>query len=146
MTLKIDFTGVEVGDFEPIPTGVYEVNVFEAEVKESQTGNKYIAWKLKVAEGDYKDRMLFFNTSLVPNALWKLKQTLLALAPDLNLDGMVDFEIKDFIGAPCKAIVKLETYNGKEVNKVDELLKSDRGSTITKLGVASKMINKKLPI
>lgn len=145
MSMKIDFTGIETGEFEVIPSGVYEANVFEAEVKESQAGNKYIAWKLKIADGDYKGRMLFFNTSLVASALWKLKQTLQAIAPNLNLEGMVDFEISDFIGSPCKAIVMIDTYNGKEVNKVDELLKSDRGSSVSRSG-ATAMINKKLPI
>jgi len=125
MTISVDFTGVQSNDddFEPLPDGIYNVTVFEVAVKENKakTGN-YLSWQLKVQDSGYNNRRLFFNTSLKSQALWKLKQVLNRLAPDM--DWGKEFSVEEIIttveGLPARVEV---SYNDEyENNNVDDLL------------------------
>ena len=127
MTISVDFTGVQAddGDFEALPAGIYNVTVFEVSIKENKakTGD-YLSWQLKVQDSGYNNRRLFFNTSLKSQALWKLKQVLNRLAPDM--DWGQEFSVEEIIttveGLPARAEV---SYNDEyENNNVDDLLAS----------------------
>ena len=122
--LTVDFTGVSAGDgFDPLPDGTYNVAVFEVTVKENNARDgHYLSWQLKVLDEGYNNRRLFFNTSLKPQALWKLKQVLNRIAPDV--DWGEEFSIAEIIdtveGLRARAVV---SYNEEyDNNNVDDLL------------------------
>ena len=125
MTITVDFTGVQSndGDFEPLPDGIYNVTVFEVTVEENKAGTaNYLNWQLKVLDEGYKNRRLFFNTSLLPQALWKLKQVLNRIAPDVGWSKEYGVgEIIDTVeGLPARAEVSYD--DEYENNSVDDLL------------------------
>lgn len=116
--LKANFTDVET--FEAMPAGVYEVEVAEVEVRPSENSEyDYINWTLSVTEGDYINRKLWLVTSMSPKAAWKLKEALLAFGADeSDLEGELEFDPDDFIGARCKASTTQESYEGTLRNRV----------------------------
>jgi hypothetical protein len=125
MTINVDFSGVQAndGNFDPLPDGIYNCSVFEVVVKENKAKDgHYLNWQLKVQDSGYANRRLFFTTSLKPQALWKLKQVLIRLAPDKEWDGKLSIEaiINTVEGLPCRAEV---SYNDEyDNNNVDDLL------------------------
>ena len=49
------------GSFEPIPAGVYPLEVSNCELKQSRAGNPMIACSFTVTEGQYVNRKIFMN-------------------------------------------------------------------------------------
>ena len=136
MGIKINFADVE-SSFQPLPEGPYDVVIEGVEVRESKSSdNDYLSWELKVLDPEFEGRRLWAITSLGPKALWKLKDTLLAL-DIIDADDEIELEWEDGIditpqegprvtspeveGLACVAIVKNRMYEGKERNSVDEL-------------------------
>ncbi len=100
----VDFTEVEVAEFDPIPRGRYAVRVVEVEEREGQeSGLAYFNMQYEVIEGDHEGRKVFDNLSFSPKALWRLKGFLLAagyteeeLAGELSIeaDELIEVEIE----------------------------------------------------
>jgi hypothetical protein len=104
--LKLDFSDVKV--IEVLPVGAYPVVVTNAEVQEGKE-YPYIAWEFTIEEGPAEGRKLWNNTSTSPKALWKLKETLLALGGDpAKLAAEVVFDPAEYVGARAVAIVNQE--------------------------------------
>ena len=132
---SINFADIE-GGFENVPEGLYDVEVTRVELRESKSSeNPYFNWYLKVLDEEYEGKTLFMMTSLSPKALFRLKdvfEALDVLEDDMELEWDDDVEITpaagplllhpDVIGAHARARVKNEVYEGKEQNRVDELL------------------------
>jgi hypothetical protein len=134
--IKINFAEVE-GSFEPLPEGTYDCFVEVVEVRESQSSdNDYLNWELTVQDEEFKNRKLWMITSLGERALWKLKDTLLALGvieedDELEIDWEDDVDITPregprvltptVEGLACVAVVTNEVYEGRERNRVQEL-------------------------
>lgn len=49
------------GSFEPIPAGVYPLEVSNCELKQSRAGNPMISCSFTVTEGQYVNRKIFMN-------------------------------------------------------------------------------------
>lgn len=131
----IDFTGVSSG-FEVIPEGQYPVAVFKIEQKDGQSGFPYLNWTLKIQEGDQANRNLFFMTSLKPEALWKLKESLLALGYDKEeLKGNFDFDPQALCGTECIAEVIHEEYKGETRDRVAKLISNGSNSGAAGVGL-----------
>jgi hypothetical protein len=118
------FADVQEVSFEPLPAGKYEVSVFEAELKEAgpnakHPGSQYIAFTFNVTEeGDYQNRKLWHNVSLVPEARGMLKSFLKVFytEEELNSDDF-EFEPENLIGSECIAVVRVGTNpNTQEPN------------------------------
>ncbi len=124
MGIKLDFTSTENNEYGVLPEGWYDCTISNADVKISPTsGGKYVAWTFKVFEPpEYKNRKLFLNTSLQPQALWKLKELLNAVG--INVNGVYEFDPDDIIGSIVKVYAIESNYRGKDVNKVDQILPS----------------------
>ena len=96
MGIKINFADIQ-GGFEPLPEGEYEVVVETVEVRESgSSDNDYLSWELKVLDDEFEGRRLWMITSLGPKALWKLKDTLIALGV---IEGDDEIEL---VGGRCR--------------------------------------------
>lgn len=116
--IEIDFEGVEAGG-KVVPDDVYDVEVADVTEEESGDGNPYLKWKFKITEGDCKGSVLFDNTSLQPQALWRLKGLLECLGEDVP-DSVMKMDISEYIGTEMQVTVVNESYEGKERPKVSE--------------------------
>lgn len=109
--LKVNFKGVESGG-KLVPEGDYRVKVDEVTQEESDAGNAYLAWVLKIVDGKHKGSTLYHNTSLQPQALWNLKGVLEALGVEVP-DSSMDIDLKELVGMEASVTVEHETYQGK---------------------------------
>lgn len=116
--LEVDFSGVEAGG-KAVPDGAYTVEVAEVTEEESSGGNPYLKWKLKVSEGDCKGSVLYDNTSLQPQALWRLKGLIESLGEEVP-DSVMKIDISDFVDGTMDVIVVNENYEGRDRPKVSE--------------------------
>jgi hypothetical protein len=116
--LEVDFSGVESGG-KAVPDGAYTVEVAEVTEEESSEGNPYLKWKLKISEGDCKGSVLYDNTSLQPQALWRLKGVLESLDVEVE-DSVMKLDIGDFVDGTFDVIVVNENYEGRDRPKVSE--------------------------
>lgn len=137
--LRVNFAEVESLNFEPVPEGKYNVVVETVEVRESKSSDHpYLNWELRIVDEDYEDQRLWMITSLSPKAMFRLKDQLVDLDVidgeeedfPIEWDDDVDITPKegpvltnpDVIGMEGVAVVKNEMYEGKERNRVEEIL------------------------
>ena len=123
MPIRMDFTDVGSGNFEPFPVGeavpatIY--NITQKTGKDS--GNPYLEFEFKVSGGN---RKAWRNYSLQPNALWALKTTLVDLGYDKeSLEAEFDLEPKELLGMDVELYFGPEReYNGRKTQDVDKVL------------------------
>src|SRR5580765_3902636 len=112
--VSVDFTGVEAGGARAIPDGEYVFVVEEVSLETSQdSGQDYIKWQYKVKDGKYKGARLWDNTSLQPQALWKLRQVLEAMGVEIP-EGAMDLELEEYVDMEVGIVVENEKYQGKD--------------------------------
>lgn len=129
MSIRVNFTDVK-DTFELIPSGTYQAKVTDGEMRQAgenakNPGADMINWEFTIQKGDHENRKQWINTVLVENALGILKSFLGALSKDgrpmftqEQLDGDLDFDIDDCLGADCKIVVGQRTYEGELRNYV----------------------------
>lgn len=135
MGLRVNFSDTETRDFSPIPPGVYTALVTDGELREAgpnakHPGSQYINWEFTIQDEPHVGRKQWMNTSLVPDALFGLKD-LLAATGKFEVDGELDFDIADVIGSEVKIKVKTKTYDGELQNEVKRVMSasSDEGTS-----------------
>lgn len=135
--MKINFAEVE-SSFEPLPEGQYDCIIDRVEVRESNSSeHNYLNWELSVQDDDYEGRKLWMITSLSPRALFRLKDVLMALGViedddeiEIEWDDEIDVSPKEgpqviepeLDGIACVAVVTNEMYDGRERNRVNDLI------------------------
>lgn len=122
--LVVDFTGVESGGGRSLPDGDYDFVVDEVteEIGES-SDEPYLKWVLKVASGSHRGVKVWENTSLQPQALWKLRGLLEAMGH--QVDGKFTLRpLSQFDGEALRCRIENEEYNGKQKPRVAEYLRS----------------------
>lgn len=111
--ISVDFKGVESGG-RVLPDGKYTFVIDEVEEKEgNESGEPYLAFKLKVKDGKHKGAAVWDNASLQPQALWRLKGLLEACNVEVP-DGEFEIETDDLIGEEFVGTILNETYQGKK--------------------------------
>jgi hypothetical protein len=130
MAIQLDFS--DIPSNEPVPAGRYPVIVDRVECRDSKSSDsQYLNWELKVTEGEFINRRLFMMTSLSRKALWRLRAVLTNLdAYEEKLELDVDEDSgavlqPELVGLQGVAVVKMETYQGEERSRVEELLDED---------------------
>ena len=116
-------------DFKTLPIGKYNCFVYELEGKTSSNGNPMIAITLKVNEGEYENRQLWTNVTLIPKAWFKVEEFFEAVDYDLeNLPSTVETpqeivaEVQDeVLGSKVTAVVNHRTYKGEEQENVKKV-------------------------
>lgn len=142
--VNVDFSEIE--SFEAIPEGEYPVVIEEVEYVEPASEDKYpyLNVEMTVTGGEYDGRKLWTIWSFSPKALWRMKQVFENL--ELPIDE-VEFEVDDdtnlvtepeLVGLPAIAVVTIEPYEGKDRNRVDNLIAADTPKAGTKAKAASK--------
>ena len=110
MTIKLDFSNVTGGNFEPIPAGDYVVEIEKVENRTAKSGNEMLSLTFNVVEGEYEGRKIFDLYVLTEKALWKLKDLLVAVGVDT--EGMVDLDVDDLVGEVFTATVEIQESPG----------------------------------
>lgn len=125
--ISVDFEGVSAGS--GVPDGTYTVSVEEVSVETSDnSGEDYLSWKFKVVGGKMSGRSLYDNTSLQPQALWRLRRVLEALGIEVP-DGTMDIDPDELIGLECDVEVANEDYQGKQRSRVVDIFPAGEGGS-----------------
>lgn len=117
-----------------VPEGAYLVSVQEVTKEESNSGNDYLAWKFSVADGKHKGKVLYDNTSLQPQALWRLRATLEALGYEIE-EGDMDLDLSSFTGDQAVAVVAHEEYENKKRARIVDLFSVESDEAKEALGM-----------
>lgn len=104
---SLDFTNVS-DTFELIPAGTYKAHVFELTEKVSTAGNDMFKVVLKISEGELKGRQVFTNLTFVENAMFKIREFLLACGAKVEKKA-VNIDFSKCIGKQIKIIVSHRT-------------------------------------
>ena len=126
-SVKVEMTGVESGGVL-IPEGDYIVSVDEITQEEgASSGKPYLKFVLVVSEGDKKGSKLYHKTSLQPQALFNLKNTLIALGQPVPNKAM-NIDLDSLEGESMMVSVGHEVYEGKKRSQVTDVFPLDGGS------------------
>lgn len=126
MPKKVNLADVEVREFEPLPRGRYTAVLNKFEFTEDASGEDLLKVQWKVTEGEYQDRVIFDQYSLVSTALWSFKRDMAVLGVDSDLLNAKAIDPEEVIAQAMNAealiSVKVDTkYNNNKVTKVAEL-------------------------
>ena len=117
--INVHLDDVQDSSFELFPDGTYLVTIqVSSKLKKSDAG-AYIQIISKCDDGEMEDKMIGWNCSLLPNALWNLKNMLSALGQEWDEDG---FELEDIFECQIMIDVTSREYpegSGEYRNQVD---------------------------
>jgi hypothetical protein len=131
-----DFSNVELTG-GMVPAGVYLCRVSGFQTSTSNAGNPQYEWELTVIHGPYTGQTMKFWTSRLPQARWKVAESLEAIG--IAAQGTIArFRLSDVVGRPCLAEVKEETYQGVTRPKVQRLLPPPDNDTLNNLAQEHK--------
>lgn len=123
--ISVNLDDIETSDFKIIDAGNYEAEVIDLEEKDSASGHPMLVWTWKITKGDESGATLKSYTTLQDHALFGLKQHMVALGIDGDLDG---FETDILIGRTAMLavtkpkIVSRETGEDIDVNRVNKVM------------------------
>lgn len=120
-----DFSNIQ--EMQALPDGFYNCIVTEYKfiARSKSSGQPNVRLVLTVQDDEYKDRKLFKNYSLQPQALWAYKQGMINCGVDPDtFEGQVDIEEigATVMGSECVVQVSTKPYNGRITNNVDKIL------------------------
>lgn len=103
--ISLDFDGVKVDGFEPIPENTYTVRIAEVKTGISKAGNKKVSLTLEITEGEFEGRKLWETITFTEKAMWKVKQVLEAFTGEVwGQDGM-SLRPQELVGYTARANV-----------------------------------------
>lgn len=119
-SVKVDFTGVETRKL--VPENDYAIKPVEISQETSGDKNPYLAWTFEISRGDHKGSKLYYNTSLLPQALWNLRGVLEAFGMEVP-DGKMELDLKEMVEGDYEACATVEhdTYNGKKQARITDI-------------------------
>lgn len=124
--------------------GTYDVTVTSPEFGESNSGTPFLTCSFKTASGDTIQGWIYLSAKALPHA----KKT---LEDAFDFDGNFEKLIDQIDGKPCKIVVELEEYEGRERAKVKFINSVNGGYKAKPLANASSFLKnltaqaKKLP-
>ena len=80
--IKVDFSGVTDSNFDVVP-GKYNAKVREITQDKGKSGYPYLRWKLVILNGASKGSYIDHITTLKPEGLFNLRNTLIACGLDV---------------------------------------------------------------
>lgn len=81
--IKIDFTGVSEGGGYDVSVGKHEAKVQSISQEDGASGYPYLKWMLVITSGKDKGKLISHITTLKPEGLFNLRNTLLACGLDI---------------------------------------------------------------
>ena len=118
MSETINFDDIVTTDFEALPEERYDMEAVEAIMGVSQAGNKKVTVTFSVVDGEFKNRKIWHDFSLVQKAWSNLKNYFEAAG--IETDGEINMEDLPSLmqGTQVSGYVTQNEYNGKINNKV----------------------------
>jgi hypothetical protein len=120
----VDFTGIQSGGGRPrIPEGDHLAKCVSVKQEISSKGNEMLVWRFEVVSSDRKanGKVLQTYTSLVPDALWKLRGLLEAMGQNVP-DGRAQLRLKGYIGKEIGLTVIDEEYNNRMYSSISDFV------------------------
>ncbi len=130
MGIKVNLAGVKT-ELVPVPPGRYRANVFAMGLKTSKNDNEMLEVQYKISPEHEEEggRTMYDNLVLIPNSLWRMKRTLIALGDepdDLDAEFEIDADfIEQYIGRECVLDIKHEMYQGEARARISRVLPVD---------------------
>jgi len=102
-----------VEKLELLPDGTYLLEILPStSLKKSKSSDfPKIGWVCSVLEGEYDSKRAYFETSLAPDALWKVLAIWEALGMSWDDEG---FELEDAYGSRVLATLGSHQYEGRD--------------------------------
>lgn len=123
MVISVDFTGADSA-VKPLEAGPYQAKVLDVSLSEKAGPSGYhsviIDWQVL----EPKRKVRFDRYSLSPAALWRLKQVMTTLGLDVP-EGEFEIDPAELKGLEATIVLKVEEYNGRENNRVEEVKPAD---------------------
>lgn len=124
--IKVDLSNVDSNSL--LPEGEYQAVVYDVAQKQNKAQDGFnLHWQFKVVGGEHEGKSLFLITSLKENALFRLRDVLVALGVPIPESGQLEFDTEDLLAKPCTVVVTQGEYNGKKRNEVKEVLPPKEG-------------------
>jgi len=134
--MRINLTDVEDRSFEALPAGRYRLKIADYEMREVKgdgklpKGTPMINWEFtvicnsKTGDEKYANRKLWMNSIIHEKTLFNLKALLRATGQftSEDLEGEIEFEPEDVLGAEVIGVVAQREYNGDMVNDVKRVI------------------------
>lgn len=98
---------------QPVPDGTYILEILEtSKIRQSKSsGQPLIGWRCLILEGELEGQKVYFETSLSPNALWKMKAFAEVLGISWDDDG---FDLEDTFGLHFSVDLFTRSYEGRD--------------------------------
>lgn len=120
---------VEEEVFKEIEEGRYPGRLISVEAAKSKAGNKMYVWTYAITKGEFQGTELINRTALTPNAMWKLKETLVAL--DVKpVNGVYNFTPGNVLNKDVVLDVELQEYEGKTSPSINQVLHKSVGHDV----------------
>jgi len=107
---------------EAMPEGYYPAIVSEAKIGTSRAGKPKLEVHFDIMQVGFEGRKAFANYSLQPQALWNLRRFLKALELDFDLDGELELDTDDLLGAEVTLLMEQQEWEGEMRNSVQRVL------------------------
>lgn len=116
--INVDFSNVGEGGGKRtrVAPGDYAVKVVKVESKMSVKNQPYLNWELKGINGALKDKTLWYSTSLQEQALFNLRNVLLACK--VSVAKAMKIDLKKLIGLVFGVTLEDDEYKGKVRSEV----------------------------
>jgi len=122
-----------VEENKPWPAGEYEVEILDAEEKESKKGNDMIVLKCRViVGGEQKGAKITEHLVFTPKAFFKVDQVRAAVGFPITPEEEVDVEAEDFVGKRGRVILKVKEDDDRW-NEIDRWVVPEGATTAGKL-------------
>ena len=111
----------QTSEFKPFPPGVYELAITKFTPGETSTKRKMLNLELTVNDGEFLGRKLWYNLTFIPAGEpghGLTVQALLAFGLLEKGETNLALDYADFTGRAARAKVEIETYQGKQRNRV----------------------------
>lgn len=131
--MRVDLSGVEVKDseFGLVDSGTYNAKITDGEIRDNKDGpsaknptGQHIHWEFTIQDpGKFEGWKQWKNTPLGGDGLGILKELLMATGKFADVDGPLDFEVEDLIGADVVITVqqKKRKDTGELANNVGKV-------------------------
>lgn len=118
-SVSVSFKGVQAGGMS-VPDGNYRAYPEEVTQEESDDGNPYLKWKWKIVGPKAKGALVWDNTSLQPQALWRLRGLLETLGHEIDEDDEMDLDLEELAGDGNEITLEItnEKYKGKDQPRI----------------------------
>ena len=122
-TFEEDFSDVsEDSKYPVISEGAHTATVVDFEKGESKNGNPQYVWQLEVIEGVDEGKQIRYWTSLLPQARWKVVESLEAIGIEAS-GKVLRFKATDIIGKICQIEVGFD--KGRNSHKIIRMLPTE---------------------